>query len=985
MITFLLLSLLAVVTPWQDPSVNEINRLPMRTTLETSYPTQSLNGVWDFRWFDSPDSEPTPWGKMPVPGMWELNGYGDPLYLNTGYAWRTHYKNNPPIAPSEHNHVGEYKTTFKLDQSWKGSRIVLTIGSATSCVRVWINGKELGYSEDSKLAAEFDVSKFVKFGAENKIALEVRRWCDGTYMEDQDFWRFCGLARDTYLTAEPKKRVEQIRVTAEMDGSYKIEPEYAGLKSARFLMSGPGMPETEVALAGKINDPKLWSAEKPNLYHLKAVWTDESKREQSAELDFGFRTVKIENGQLLVNGKAILVKGVNRHEMHPTRGYVVSEQDMIRDIEIMKRLNINTVRTCHYPNDPKWYELCDKYGLYVIDEANNESHGMGYLDETLADNPLYASTHLERVSRMAYRDVNHPSVIVWSLGNEAGDGHNFQDCYNWLKKYDTTRPVQYERGCVTDIKNRKVHQWDKNYNSDIICPMYPSYKKVGEILSDPKCDGYPLIMCEYAHAMGNSMGGLKEYWDMIRTLPRFQGGCIWDFEDQGLVWPSDASKTGSDHIVVFGGDFNDYDPSDNSFNCNGIICSDRSLHPHAYEVQYQYQNIWTSATDKFGVVNVYNENFFKCTGNLQLNWAVVVDGKAVRQGSVADFKIKPQQTGAVDLGLKALPSEGEAFLNVEYVLKKAEPLLPAGTVVAHEQILLRAGEYKPSAVDLRGAKCELGFDEATGALNSIRVGGRELMKTAVMPCFGRAVTENDLGASLEKKMGCWLYPAVTVKSKKQEANAVEVVYAVGDFAIVVMTYTLLESGEVVVREKLTEVKEGTPALFRFGVEFALAGSVSNLEFYGAGPYETYSDRKSSATVGVYSQRVEDQYHWGYVRPQESGTHSELRYLTLTDEDGTGIEIYSKKHFSASALPVSRRDLDLSITGGGRKEHGDQRHSLELYGKAKIGHRSLGATYVNVDMAQMGLGCINSWGHLPRPEYMLPAGEYEFEFVIRPVR
>lgn len=982
----LLSILLAVAMPWQDPSVNEINRLAMRATMETSYPVLPLNGLWDFRWAESPESEFSSWGEMPVPGMWELNGYGDPVYLNMGYAWKRHYKSNPPIVPDEHNHIGEYRRTFVVDKSWKGRRIVLTIGSAISCVRVVINNKEVGYSEDSKLAAEFDVSRYLNYGGENIFELEIRRWCDGTYLEDQDFWRFSGIGRDCYLTAEPQRRVEQIRISAGMDGAYSIEPEYTGLKSARFLMSGPGMDEREVALTGKLESPLLWSAETPNLYHLKAEWLDEKKCLQQAEIDFGFRSVAIREGVLLVNGKPVLIKGVNRHEMHPTRGYVVGEGDMVRDIEIMKRLNINTVRTCHYPNDPRWYALCDRYGLYVIDEADIESHGMGYGDNTLAGNPQYANSHMERVSRMANRDINHPCIIIWSLGNEAGDGPNFQECYRYLKAFDGTRPVQYERGSFVDIDKRELFRWDKQYESDIICPMYPSYGQVEEILSDPKGKDHPLIMCEYAHAMGNSMGGFKEYWDLVRKHLRFQGGCIWDFADQGLIWPAKSGIDGTDRIVVFGGDFNKYDPSNNSFNCNGIICSDRSFHPHAYEVQYQYQNIWTYATDKVGVLKVRNENFFKSTDNVQLKWSLSVDGNANRVGYVSEISIAPQQTGEVslNLGFGDIPSEGEVFLNLEYSLRRAEGLLPAGTVVAHDQILLREGSFHPGIFDMRGEKCEYGFDETTGALSSLKIGGREMMRESLMPCFGRAVTENDLGAELEKKMSCWLYPEMKLLSFVRDGNVVTTEYRVGDIATVRMTYTLRENGEIVINEKMTDVAGNVPPLFRFGVEFALSGEFSKLDFYGAGPYETYSDRKSSAIVGHYSQRVEDQFHWGYVRPQESGNHVDLRWLCLRDDSGMGIEIYSGKHFSASALPLSRRDMDLSITGGGRSHlNGDQRHSLELLGKACVGRRSLGGTFVNLDLAQMGLGCVNSWNAIPREEYMLPAGEFEFDFVIRP--
>lgn len=994
MILSLILSIFsAALSPARTPAVNEINRLPIRTTMETSYPVQSLDGTWKFQWFENygeqqkdfyrTSLDDSSWGTMPVPGMWELNGYGDPIYVNIGYAWRGHFRNNPPEVPDAHNHVGQYRRSFIVDKSWEGRRIVLTIGSVTSNVFVWINGKEVGYSEDSKLAAEFDITENVNFGGENIIALEVHRWCDGTYLEDQDFWRFCGIARGACLTAEPRKRVEQVRITAGMDGSYTIEPEFVKMKAAEFLMSGPGMEETAVSLKGKITDPRLWSAETPNLYTLKAVWKDERGEIQSASVNFGFRTSAIENGQLLVNGKPVLIKGVNRHEMNPTRGYVVSEEDMIRDIRIMKSLNVNTVRTSHYPNDPRWYSLCDRYGLYVIDEANVESHGMGYREKTLAREPQYATAHLQRISRMAHRDVNHPSIIVWSLGNEAGDGPNFQECYRWLKSFDGTRPVQYERGVSVD-KGRENSPWDKQYASDVMCPMYPTLEECRMLLDSPKCKE-PLIMCEYAHAMGNSMGGLKEYWDMIRREPRFQGGCIWDFVDQALRWPSKAGS-GSDHFFAFGGDFNDYDASDNSFNCNGIIAADRTLHPHAYEVQYQYQNIWTTATDSVGRIEVRNENFFIGTENCRLNWNLSDAEGAFASGVVENLEIAPGESGIIGLGFDKSVYEGirgDIFLNISYTLKNRNGLLEAGTEIAHEQICLEKGTWKPGTGH-RGAECGIGFDEKTGALSSYRINGRELLKEPLMPCFGRALTENDLGAQLEKKMGCWLYPEMKLISFRRGGNEAKAEYRVGDFATVTVTYTLESDGGIVVSEKMSGVRKGTPDLFRFGVEFAMGGEYSNLDFYGPGPYETYADRKCSAAVGVYHQRVEDQYHWGYVRPQESGNHVDLRFLMLSDEDGTGIIITSPALFSASALPLGRRDIDMSITGGGRRDRADQSHSLDLLSRAAIGARSTGGTYIHVDMVQMGLGCINSWGRLPLEQYRIPAGEYEFEFRIQPL-
>lgn len=509
--------------------------------------------------------------------MWELNGFGDPVYLNIGYAWRGHYENNPPYVPTEHNRVGHYVRTFDLPASWSGKQIVLHIGSATSNVRVWINGRQAGYSEDSKLEARFDVTRLVVPGAENRIALEIFRWCDGSYLEDQDFWRLSGLARETYLTAREKQHVEDIRVEASASGELRwggrddpgreigrgLHPDL-GYKTQATVCDATRDGLKRFGGTASLSGIEPWSAETPRLYRMEVAPSDGKSVTERTKLDIGFRDVSISGGQLLVNGRPVLIKGANRHEMNPYRGYVVSEEEMIRDIEIMKRLNINTVRTCHYPNDPRWYDLCDRYGLYVIDEANIESHGMGYDEQTLAKDPAYEAAHLQRVTRMVQRDRNHPSIIVWSLGNEAGNGPNFEKAYDWLKQEDPTRPVQYERAVL-------------ERNTDIFCPMYRGYEGCEQYAaSNPS---RPMILCEYAHAMGNSMGGFKEYWDLVRKYPAFQGGCIWDFVDQALYRPVDPAIYGTDHIFAFGGDYNDYDPSDGSFNCNGIIASDRSLHP----------------------------------------------------------------------------------------------------------------------------------------------------------------------------------------------------------------------------------------------------------------------------------------------------------------------------------------------------------------------------------------------------------------------
>lgn len=1016
---------------WQNPEVVEINRLPMTTTFETDGLKQILNGDWKFNWNENMDTRPldfynlnyddSSWDNMPVPGMWELNGYGDPIYVNIGYAWRRQYKHNPPFVPVERNYVGQYRRTFEIGPEWEGKDIVLHIGSATSNVRVWVNGKEVGYSEDSKLEARFDITKFVKTG-ENLIALEIFRWCDGTYLEDQDFFRYSGIGRDVYVFSREKKRIQDIRVVASASGEAKINTEVTkGVTSVEYIIedaSGKQLVSAVVPVSKllaqttlTVDNVKQWSAETPNLYTLKVASYDKKGVTERTEIKIGFRDSYVKDGQFFVNGKPVLIKGADRHELNAYKGYVLSEEDMIKDIQIMKQLNINAVRTSHYPNDPLWYSLCDKYGIYVVDEANIESHGMGYGDRTLAKRDDYTHAHLERITRMVKRDYNHPSIVIWSMGNEAGDGPNFEKGYDAIKALDSSRPVQYERAVLKD-------------HTDIYCPMYLSYAGVERYMATNP--DRPLIQCEYAHAMGNSMGGLKEYMDLVRKYPKYQGGFIWDFVDQAIQWPSDPTKYGTDHIFAFGGDFNDIDASDNSFCCNGIIAADRSYHPHAYEVAYQYRSILTSATPemlKSGKVNVYNENFFVDLSAYSMQWTVVVDGKAIATGVVPMLNVAPQQTAVVDLGYpKTLDFDAYAgqdiYVNVEYTLKMATDLLPAGFKVSYDQLALNvadipefeapvAGAPKmtqkgniyvfsgilnhPGAKHERITPWEAKFDAGSGALVSYMLGDKQLVAEPLMPCFGRAMTENDLGAKLEQKLKMWLYPEFKLASFEasvaSESASVKVKYQpIEGAAEVSVVYDIYANGTIAARESMTDAGKlaQAPMMPRFGMEMAMPGEFSNFEFYGYGPHENYADRTSSALVGQYKQRVEDQYHYGYVRPQESGTKSGLKWAKVTDDNGTGLLIYSDNKFSASALPFGRRDIDMAITGGGRSDGGDQRHSLELKSKAYENQRSLGKTHVNFDLRQMGLGCITSWGALPLPEYQIPAGEYEFFFVIEPI-
>ena len=1025
--------------PWQDPNVFEENRLPMAATFVTDQQkTLSLNGVWKFKWnetiegrtkgFEAVNYNDTDWSTIPVPGMWELNGYNAPIYLNIGYAWRGHYENNPPFPPTEHNYVGQYRRTFNVDKSWIGKQICLCIGSATSNVRVWVNGKMVGYSEDSKVEARFDLTKYVKEG-ENLIALEIFRWCDGSYLEDQDFWRLSGIARGVYVYTREKERIEDVNVIAGMDGNFTVNAKVTkGVKNVRVAVIDRNGNQVayreaapvkgEAALNGMVQDPDLWSAEIPNLYTLIVTASGKKDVVESTSINFGFRTVEIKNGQLLVNGRPVLIKGANRHEMNADKGYVVSEADMIRDIRIMKELNINAVRTCHYPNDPRWYALCDKYGLYVVDEGNIESHGMGYGKESLAHRADFKAAHLIRDQRMMRRDFNHPSVIIWSLGNEAGDGDNFTACYKWMKENDPTRPVQYERA-----RGGK--------NTDIHCPMYVSPAECEAIVL--RKSGKPLIQCEYAHAMGNSMGNFKEYWDLIRKYPTYQGGFIWDFVDQALRWPS--KDGGTDHIFAFGGDFNEYDPSDGSFNCNGVIAADRSLHPHAYEVRYQHRNIHTSLAGQ-GRVNVFNEHFFKGLGQYRMLWSITVDGEAVSSGVVENLNVAPQKTETVDLGFKELPkADADIFLNVSYVLKTADGVLPAGSEVAYDQIMLseksdaafNAGSASVSGKSLiqsetvdsyvfagsfafagtmgeRVADWTATFDKATGFLSGYTVDGVRMLSDPLTPEFARAPTENDMGAGKIREMyKTWRYPAYRLKAgslvvdKATDGVGLMSVSAeyepiAGGAAIVKMVYEIFPDGSIKVTERMKDAGKlaQTPALMRFGMKFAMPGRYSTVDFYGNGPWENYSDRNSAAVVGHYTQSVNDQYHYGYVRTQESGTKTGLRYFRVLDPNGTGLEITSGEKFSASALPFSMRNLDCLENGTPERanktnvQNGEARHSLNLKVKAHENDRTNGTTYVNFDLLQMGVGGIDSWGRIPLEKYLVPAAGREFTFILRPV-
>ncbi len=1031
---------------WGNPRVNSVNRAPMHATMDIADLSRvSLHGIWKFDWvenaWDRPedyyrtDYDDRGWGTIPVPGVWELNGYGDPVYVNNCYVWRNFFESRPPYIPGQQNHVGTYRRWIDVPADWKGMDVFVHFGSVTSNITLYVNGKYVGYSEDSKLEAEFDITPYIVPGEENLIAFQVFRWCDGTYLEDQDFWRLSGVARESYMYARDPQRLLTIEATPDLDGSYRngtlaVKGSVTlGVRNVGLTLEAPDGRTVWTAVANvsedgrlkataRLRSPEQWSAEKPALYRLVATVSGADGITETASVNVGFRKVEIRDGQLLVNGKPVLIKGTNRHEMSARGGYVVTEEEMIRDIRIMKSLNINAVRTSHYPNDPRWYDLCDRYGLYVIDEANVESHGMGYGEKTLARNPEYAQAHLERNMRMVQRDFNHPSIIIWSMGNEAGFGDNFIACYEWIKSYDPSRPVHYEQAL-----NRK--DYAKTRYTDIYCPMYYTYDNCVEYLeSDPS---KPLIQCEYAHAMGNSLGGFGEYMDLVRKYPKYQGGFIWDFVDQSIIrFEPDGRAT-----ATYGGSYNKYDASDDNFNNNGFVASDRSLHPTAYEVAHEYRPVLTSSDDPAsGRIQIYNENFFTDLSEYILSWELVADGRTVAAGVEDGLRGEPCSTVTVTLPVSdrmaACADAAEIMLNVRYTLRHSRGLLDAGTVVAYDQMAVR--EYDTEAAYearleedftdenipelyedaylyyVEGDDWRAEFSKSDGWLERlVTTGSRkassgtyrggnfvpdyrpsssvtapfgydlDLLREPLRPNFYRAVTDNDDGAGLHYRSGVWRDPGLKLKDIKASVTdsgvSVEAEYDMtGTGAVLKMSYLLSGTGEIAVTEHMIPGKDREVSpLLRFGMTMVMPGRFDRVDYYGYGPFENYADRHRAAMIGKYSAMVSDLYQYDYVRPQESGARTGLRYWRVVDRTGRGVEIIASNAFTATALNYSVEDLDLASPGY-------VRHPSELVPRKD--------TYVNFDLRQMGLGCITSWGTLPLEQYMLPYGEYTFEFIIK---
>ena len=1009
-------------TEWNDPDVNQINRLNTRATF-FSYPDREsamredkensgnwllLNGMWKFNWVQDQDKRPVDfykttfddkhWVDFPVPGIWERNDYGVPVYKSNSYPWFNQVVLNPPGVEIKNNAVGSYRRMITIPSSWRGLKIFLSIGAVTSNVYLWVNGRFVGYSEDSRMAAEFEITPYVKYGKDNLIAMQVYRWSDGTWLEDQDMWRAAGISRDVILYTRNNQHIEDIFITPDLVNGYRdgvldikvdikgkgnsdligelLDAEGKQIDSFRYNPDSKGRVHHILEIAS----PKKWSAEEPNLYILLLTLRDaKGKVLEVIPRKVGFRKVEICDRQLLVNGKAILIKGVNRHETDPETSYYVTRDRMEEDVRMMKELNINAVRTSHYPNDPYFYELCDKYGLYVVSEANLETHGMGFGERTLARDTRFEKGHLERNERMVRAFKNHPSIIIWSLGNEAGNGPNFEKAYRLVKEYDPSRPVQYERA-------------GREWNTDLVVPMYNSPKDVEAYArgDDPR----PFVLCEYAHAMGNSMGNFKDYWDLFRQYPCLGGGFIWDFVDTGYREYDAEGRM----YYTYGGDYGRYQPSKQNFNSNGILTADRTYNPHAYEVRKIYQSIWVTPTNlDEGVIEIYNENFFTDLSDCYLEWELLCDGKPYLGGVVPDLVVAPQEKMRVKLDYTAsdIPPQGEILLNLSFKLTRAKQTLPAGHRLAYEQLEVRPYDFTEVVSDgpeqqpefyedlvhyeIRSVHSTVMIGKQTGWIEYLIVKGKELINREypLKPNFWRAPTDNDYGARLHQKLKLWRDPEMSLKdiSAGYEENRVVVKanYELKDLhASLLMYYIIDYNGNIRVIESLDvdDSYKEMPPLFRFGMQTILPEKYSRIEYYGRGPWENYMDRKSSASLGIYRQGVREQF-FPYVRPQETGTKSDVRWWKLTDMDGVGVRVTAPSAFSASSLPCFQEDLD-----GGIGELPAQTHGGLL--------RMRDITTLTIDYKQMGVGGINSWGALPLDKYRLPYKDYEFEFTIIPI-
>lgn len=1009
---------------WMNPAITGIGTEPPHATSmslpdeasarrgdrETSPWFRSLNGTWKFFWSKNPSERPQTffadsfsvahWNDIAVPGNWQLQGYDIPIYVNTTYPFPA----DPPRIPADFNPVGSYRRVFTIPDTWKGRQVFLHFAGVESAFYVWVNGVRAGMGKDSRTPVEFNITPLLRAG-ENTLAVEVYRWSDGSYLECQDFWRLSGIFRDVFLFSTPPLHIRDMEVHAAFPdgfGSARLTVtarvrNYGGTAMVRpvveaFLLDGiapdaraipigrtdadliaPG-GEAIIPLRLAVERPRLWTAETPELYRVVLVLrsADGTALEYQQCL-FGFREVVVRDGNLLVNGKPVLIKGVNRHEHDPDRGHTVDEGSMVQDILLMKQHNINTVRTCHYPNVPRWYELCDIYGLYVIDEANIESHGMGYEPaRTLANDPAWLAAHMDRTIRMVERDKNHPSVIIWSLGNEGGDGTNFQATSEWIHRRDPSRPVHYERAGLRP-------------HTDIVCPMYARPSELLDYVKTRR--DRPYILCEYAHAMGNSVGNLQDYWDIIEAHDQLQGGSIWDWVDQGIRRRTEDGR----EYFAYGGNFGET-ITDGNFCCNGLVLPDRTVTPKTLEVKKVYQNIKFGAHNlQRGEIEIRNAFFFTSLDPFAFTWKLQRNGLTIQEGTLAGVKAAPRAKTVVRIPWRQVRPEPDAEYHLLLSARLREKTLwaDAGHEVAAEQIALpwNAGARRqktqamPSLTLTRqgadavisGRDLSVTFDGTTGILRSWVQGGEEKIVEGPTPRFWRAPTDNDFGNGMQDRCAVWRTASTrrtpagfTVSQPEPSRIEVKAVHIVGDStARTTTTTTVLGNGDIIVAMEVVMLRDALPEIPRIGMSMQMPATGRTITWYGRGPHENYIDRWTSAFVGRYTASV-DQKLFPYVSPQESGYHTAVRWVALTSDRGAGVLATGDPHLCFSALPYTAEDLTQKTRGS--------MHPTDLVARPFIEW--------HLDLGQMGVGGDDSWGARPHPQYEIKPGTYSYRFRLR---
>jgi beta-galactosidase len=1029
---------------WEDPTIVDINKEPPHVSFmhyanaedvfvddySASPFYKSLNGTWKFYYVNKPEERPTDffkpnyndfnWSDIAVPSNWELKGFGIPIYTNVTYP----FPKNPPFIDHAYNPVGSYRTTFTVPQNWDGKQTFINFGSITGAAYIWVNGREVGFTKVSKTAAEFNITKYLKKGV-NSLAVQVIRWHDGSYLEDQDFWRLTGIERDVFIYAKNNTSIQDFFAKADLQNNYKdgkfsltVDVKNYDLKSQNlrtevnifdknkqkvFSQSKNITSKSEISqvdFSTILPNVNKWNNENPYLYTMTiALYNTSNQIINATGGKIGFRKIEITNGSMLVNGVRGYIKGVNRHEHDPINGHVPNLELMKLDLILMKQNNINTCRSSHYPNDPMWLKLCDEYGMFVIDEANIESHGMGaelqsVIDKTthVAYLPQWEAAHIDRTKRVVERDKNHACVVVWSLGNECGNGPVFFKNYDWIKQRDSSRPVQSE-------------QADEARNTDIIAPMYPTMDHMKEYANDWKMSeqglltsksgrkgaARPFIMCEYSHAMGNSNGNFQEYWDVIYNSPVMQGGCIWDWVDQGIKTSDKYGRT----YYAYGGDLGSQDLyNDENFVCNGLVASDRSLHPGIIEVKKVYQNVSFSNEDwKNGKIKVTNRFDFTNLKEYDFKWILLKNGEKVAENTFS-VELEPHLSKSVSINLPkfTINNEEEYLLNLYAFQRTATLAIPASFELASEQFGGSDSKYfgmykaksglleikksnesiKFTAGDITGT-----FNTSNGQLSAYLLKGKSIINQFPEPYFWRATTDNDYGHNFARTAGIWRaahsnrkLKSVIVGEQNTDGLPIKVIFRLPDVsAEYIVNYLIMNDGAVKIEAGIdiqnTEISE----MPRFGMRMELPKEMEDLSYYGRGPLENYTDRNTASFLGVYNDNTNNQFVQNYVRPQENGNRTDTRWLTLTNSEGVGLMVAGVQPISFSAMPYLNEQFD----EGTIKKN---RHPIDIVKKPFIS--------LHIDLKQRGVGGDNSWSMLPHDEYRLLDKKYSYGYTIKAI-